>query len=297
MERLSVLCLAALLLSVVGILTRLVQPLLAGQLMLVIGLVLFIGQALEFPITDALVTIPVWLSPFCIGWMLLGLCALPDKDWEVLRNVSRGYRIIGILLLGLWIARAFPDWAVCATLMILGTGISLVNLTLRNLFGARCGVGLAALGILFYVTHRLQNQGWVELADGIGFACLILQSTVFRFLAGSLVSTEERSVIVGASCLAGWLFVGNAFPWPHYATMVWAIYAVWITAMGFTFNERAQRIAGLGILVIAIIRVGLIDFWDFAGLLKVFTFFALTIGCLSLSYLYHRFGERMKEWL
>ena len=69
------------------------------------------------------------------------------------------------------------------------------------------------------------------------------------------------------------------------------------TVIVFAANERRQRWCGLAILVAAIIRVGIYDFWSFSDLYKVLTFFVLTVICLGLSFLYYKFADRLKEWL
>jgi uncharacterized membrane protein len=64
-----------------------------------------------------------------------------------------------------------------------------------------------------------------------------------------------------------------------------------------THWRRRWRSCGLIILVAAIIRVGVYDFWGFSDLYKVLTFFVLTVICLGLSFLYYKFADRLKEWL
>ena len=44
-------------------------------------------------------------------------------------------------------------------------------------------------------------------------------------------------------------------------------------------------------------RVAVHDFWGFSDAGKVLTFFALTVVCLGLSFLYYKFADRLKEWL
>jgi hypothetical protein len=96
-----------------------------------------------------------------------------------------------------------------------------------------------------------------------------------------------------------WLFISNGVvaQEPHNLTLGWAIVAVLLIVVGFAASERRQRWCGLGILAAAFVRVGVHDFWVFSDLLKVLTFFALTVICLGLSFLYYKFGDRLKEWL
>ncbi len=298
-------CIGAVLFTAIGLWFRLLQPLICGQGLLFFGVVTFLSRVEPFSMMMTLSTMSTWLSAFAIGWLIHPRFVLIKDLYEAngrvwakdLAYATYVYRGLGALLLAIWVTHAFPNDLVCLTLMALGVGVTMWNIFAENNFGMRCGLGLGFIGVVFYVAHRVQFDGAVEILDGLGFACLLFQSTIFRMLAGDLVQKEERCTFVMFGSICGWLFVANAFPWPHYATMVWALYAVLITLLGFIGNERLLRLSGLGLLAIAIVRVGLHDFWDFPGVLKVMTFLALTMGCMGLSYLYHRFGNQMKEWI
>jgi hypothetical protein len=116
----------------------------------------------------------------------------------------------------------------------------------------------------------------------------------------NLVSQAERWALILLSAATGWLFVSA---WvitrihANYLTMGWALYALFLFLLGLLVWEKRQRWCGLAILLAAIMRVFVWDFWGFSNGYRVLTFLVLTIITLGLGFIYARFADRLKTLL
>ncbi len=113
--------------------------------------------------------------------------------------------------------------------------------------------------------------------------------------AGCLALLEQR-----LQALAGWVAVhGEATArWGWGAiTPSWAIYALVVFSVGYFLHERRQSWCGLAVLVVAIVRVFVVDLWHVSGGIRVLTFVVLAVVTLGLGYVYARHGERLKKLL
>jgi hypothetical protein len=127
----------------------------------------------------------------------------------------------------------------------------------------------------------------------------LAQPALLRHWGRAWVGHFESGAVAIVSGLMAWLFVSNSISaaQSQNLTLGWALLALALIVLGFIAQERRQRWCGLGILVAAFVRVGVHDFWGFSDIGKVLTFFALTVICLGLSFLYYKYAERFKAWL
>lgn len=255
----------------------------------------------EFPWTWWAAAVPV-ATVYAHGW--LTRLVLPRiKMWNesVLSNLAIAVRAYEWLALGLLIRWVFGVVALDAqrfTLLLLGTGLQLWSLRRASAYGVRCSFVLSGVAVLNYLLAQLNAvppfNGW----DAVGFALLLSQPATLRHWGRELVTMTESWTVIILSTATAWLFVSNAIAAKsHQLTLGWAVVALVLTLIGFIAGERRQRWCGLGILLAAMIRGGIYDFWQLSNFFQVLTFFALTVICLGLSFLYYRFADRLKEWL
>jgi uncharacterized membrane protein len=80
-----------------------------------------------------------------------------------------------------------------------------------------------------------------------------------------------------------------------YLTMGWALYAVFLYVAGLLAGERRQQWCGIAVLLVAFVRVALVDMWGLSNVYKVLTFIVLTVVTLGLGFLVLRNADRAKK--
>ena len=275
----------------------------AGQILLAMAVFTYIWDIGDhgFPWAWWAAAIPIAVV-FSTGWIareILPRYVKPENQ-ATLRFVARIYQSVSLGLLIRWVFGVTPSSEITLALLALGTAFVFGCAHLRSSYGVRAGLVLSAAGIAHYLAAWDGASSYAfTWADATAFALLLAQPALIRRSARELISDEEAWILILTSSAAGWLFVSNAVNAvdPHNLTLGWAIFALGLTVVGFAANERRQRWCGLGILVAAFIRVAVHDFWMYSDEMKVVTFLALTVICLGLSFLYFKFGDRLKEWL
>jgi uncharacterized membrane protein len=121
-----------------------------------------------------------------------------------------------------------------------------------------------------------------------------------RRVAPELLSRQGQVLWLSLVFLGGWLFLGEtaAIAEPAWSlTLIWAVIAGGLFALGLACRERIARWWGLGILAIALGRVVLVDVWQLDTLSRILTFLGLGAILLALGFVYNRWLETIKKWL
>jgi len=289
-----------------GAWTRTWQFILSGQVYLAASIWTFFNPPVgfpDFPWTWWAAAVPVAVT-FAMAWLMRAwLLRFPELSEEVrtcLRVASRFYQAFTLVLAMRWIFGIIPADQDMLALFLLATGLLLWNSWRPSVFGLRAGLFVSLIGAVNYLS--LQTTGdshpftWADTGAVVLF---LAQPALLRRWARALISEAESWAVILLSSAMGWFFVSNSIDatGSNNMTLGWALFALALTILGFAANERRQRWCGLVILLAAIIRVGVYDFWGFSDLYKVLTFFVLTVICLGLSFLYYRFADHLKNWL
>jgi len=215
--------------------------------------------------------------------------------------VAYGYQILALVVLIRWIAGVIPHSYHISAYLFLGTFLLAWNALRTNSFGIRCSFVLSAMGMLLYVGHfDTSARAMATFINGLALLGFLTQSAMLRHAGKVLVTQIENWALILLSVTTGWLFVSA---WvetrihANYLTMGWALYAFFLFLFGLLLRERRQRWCGLAILLAAIVRVFIWDFWGFSSGYRVLTFIVLTIITLGLGFIYARFADRLKTWL
>jgi hypothetical protein len=285
---------------VYGAWTRTWQLAVSGQIFLLVSIWAFLAPTVDtniFPWTwwaaalpPAMVFITAWLTS---RWLPKAL-TLSEENLSALRVVTKIYNAIALGLLVRWIFGVIPADDVTLAFFVLATYL-LLGGRRPSAFGIRSALVIDLIGTLNYAFSD-EAFSWSIV---IGFLLFLAQPAVLRRWGRSLVTEAESWALILLSAGAAWFFISHSIDaeGSNNLTMGWALYALALVVIGFAANERRQRWCGLAILVAAIIRVGVYDFWGYSDLYKVLTFLALTVICLGLSFLYYKFADRLKEWL
>lgn len=277
----------------------------SGQILLALAVITFFhpDDATRFPWTWWAAAVPI-AAVFLTGWIAHRVLAYAfDGDGvlrENLRVTGKLYQTLAIAMLIRWIFGIVPTNEITLILLALATAFIGGGLLASSSYFVRAGLVLDLFGIGNYLIAGpdldVHPFTW---PDAGALALFVAQPALLRHLGRDLISHTESWLVIGASSALAWLFATNsiAAAGSHNLTLGWALLALALIVIGFAANERRQRWCGLGVLVAAFARVAVHDFWGFSDVGKVVTFFALTVICLGLSFLYYKFADRLKEWL
>jgi hypothetical protein len=80
-------------------------------------------------------------------------------------------------------------------------------------------------------------------------------------------------------------------------TMVWSGMGVVIFLVALGVGERSFRLSGLGLLLLGVAKLLVVDVWALASAERYLLLIAVGVALLLVSFLYSRFGDRLKEYL
>jgi uncharacterized membrane protein len=219
---------------------------------------------------------------------------------------------IPIQLRGNWITIA---WAVEA-LAMLWTGIETRSLRLRVSACLIFGVTFGKL--LLWDTPYGDRPAFIPvfnryfLSSMVVVGCLFAAAALYRNVARqkNVPASVMKFVFLVAAIVALWLvssiethtfFQGRAFA-QHVAeearhqrwlgqmalSVVWAIYAAVLAAVGFVRRSSVTRWAALGLFALTIIKAMLVDIAELQQLYRIIVFFVLGVLLLLVSWAYHK---------
>jgi hypothetical protein len=240
-------------------------------------------------------------EPFPWWLMAAGLAAMTANAWLSRASLARVLYVgLALVFAVRWIYGVVPDDEITLALFVLATALVGGGLLGKSCNFVRAGLVLDLVGCCNYVFAGpdidVHPFAWL---DAGALALFLAQPALLRYWGRELISEGESWTAILISSALAWLFVSNSVTGAgsHNLTLAWALLALALIIIGFVAQERRQRWCGLGILAAAFVRVAVHDFWGFSDGGKVLTFFALTVICLGLSFLYYKFADRLKEWL
>ncbi len=80
-------------------------------------------------------------------------------------------------------------------------------------------------------------------------------------------------------------------------SVIWAAYSILLVILGILKRVRVLRIAGLALFWITIFKVFAVDVFGIGGIFRVASLLSLGVILLMTGYLYHRYRDRIKEFL
>lgn len=273
-----------------GALTRTWPMAAVGQLFLAISVYHFLLPPEDHPLAWVVAAMPlvVVFSTARAAHRWLDLApSIPAITKTYLRSLAYGYQLLVVFMLIRWVVSVAPLADAVAALLFMGTLVFSWNVQRAGYFGLRCSYVLTVAGLLLY----LENLGSsaVELSTfltGLAFFSVLLQPVLLR--PRQLLSIVESWTLVLFSMAAGMLFVST---WVitrdgfGYLTAAWALYALVLFLLGFVGSEKRLQWCGLGVIITAIVRAGIYDFWGLSIGYRILTFIVLTIICFSIGYL------------
>ena len=92
------------------------------------------------------------------------------------------------------------------------------------------------------------------------------------------------------------LLILNEVSFGH-ITIAWGIEAVAAFLFALIVRERSFRLAGLGLLLVCVVKIVLLDVWRLHGSDRYITLIILGVALLLVSYLYTRYSETLRRYL
>ncbi len=155
-------------------------------------------------------------------------------------------------------------------------------------------VGLGILGVALLACGLL-TPGRVLPLTAL-FASFLLVERMSTVRAPGLPEPLPGGSLFKATCAAGaglalvWL-VGGQMP-AGLVTLGWVVGASGLFAVGFALKERWYRLAGLGVLALALGRLVVVDLARLPANQRIVTFILLGVLLLAISYIYTRVRDR-----
>jgi uncharacterized membrane protein len=141
---------------------------------------------------------------------------------------------------------------------------------------------LAPVVLLGLIARKLAGIGWDKARPAAGLLALVL--------ALAYVTLETKRVFQGPAMV----------PWSETIAESYAYSAVWLASAlalfvaGIRLARQYIRYAGLGVMVLVVLKVFLSDMSDLAGLYRIASFIGLGLCLVGIGWLYAKFVQKPK---
>jgi uncharacterized membrane protein len=136
--------------------------------------------------------------------------------------------------------------------------------------------------LLGFIARRLETLKWEQFRPAIGILALVL--------ALAYVTLETKRVFQGPAMVAWSLSGGESYAY----SAVWLASALALFGAGIKLTRQYIRYAGLGVMVLVVLKVFLWDMSGLEGLYRIFSFIGLGLCLVGIGWLYQRFVQRPK---
>ena len=183
-------------------------------------------------------------------------------------------------------------WGARVLLLASGAAIVLLSLVALNpvvteapvpgniVFNALLLAYLAPVLLIGLIARKLEVLGWQALKPIAGFLALLL--------AFVYVTLETKRVFQGHVLVAHSETVAESYAY----SVVWLAFALALFIAGLRFSRQYIRYAGLGVIVLVILKVFLWDMSSLEGLYRIASFIGLGLCLVGVGWLYQRFVQR-----
>ena len=80
-------------------------------------------------------------------------------------------------------------------------------------------------------------------------------------------------------------------------TMAWAVEALALLGAGFPLRDRLQRLSGLALFMICVLKLFLYDLRTLETMSRILSFIVLGLILVGVSWMYTRFRDRIQRYL
>ncbi|HXN45091.1 MAG TPA: DUF2339 domain-containing protein, partial [Bryobacteraceae bacterium] len=264
-----------------------------------------------------------WLDPHYHAYMglfaaaLAGLhLALGLRLWNTQppdrRDVRPVLLLVGVALAFLTFAAPIQFSSYSITMAWAVEAAALTWIGLRT--GARRMV-YAALAVFFLTLCRLYGvDSWIHANSLLANARFLtfLTATVALFLSARWIGSGALALVpyVAGHFVLLWALALETLGWAERSTpaanlasvetvsitILLAAYGVVLVSLGVLTHIGINRILGLGLLAVSVLKLYLYDEWLLQKLFRVVAFSVLGVVLLATSYLYSRYRTKIESW-
>jgi Predicted membrane protein (DUF2339) len=138
-------------------------------------------------------------------------------------------------------------------------------------------------------------MGLLVIAIPVGF---VLRRRELAGGGGALGRVLRRPEQVFFFAVLAMLFVWMPVDFHRGAlTMAWSGLGVAIFLVALEVGERSFRLSGLGVLLFGVVKLLAVDVWGLPSVERYLLLIGVGVALLLVSFLYSRFGDRLKEYL
>jgi len=258
---------------------------------------LFAAEDAPAPVRLTIDTISVAALAVALGqlaWLIAGYATASyvTRNLAGLATMAGLWLAAALLLLAPRVAASrpllrFPVMALAPAAILVLTGLTGALLHERSArFGPAPGIDLIGLGyalpaaLMLLLARRSPALWWrAGLAAG-------------AFAAVWLFLTFEVRRAFAADLAVPWAPMSSAETYAYSA--VWLAYGAGLFILGLWRTARPVRLAGLGVLAVALLKLFLVDMSDLTGLWRAGSFLGLGAALIGLAALFRRFGARLR---
>jgi len=173
----------------------------------------------------------------------------------------------------------------------------------------------AALAVFFLTLCRLYGvDSWIHVDSLLANARFLtfLTAAVALFVSARWIGTGVMAVApyVAGHFVLLWALALETLGWAERSTpsvnlasvetvsltILLAAYGVVLVSLGVLTHVGINRILGLGLLAVSVLKLYLYDEWQLQKLFRVVAFSVLGVVLLATSYLYSRYRAKIESW-
>lgn len=139
---------------------------------------------------------------------------------------------------------------------------------------------LAPIVLIGLIVRKLDVIGWQDVRPYAGGLALLL--------AFVYVTLQTKLVFQGRIMVPESLSLGESYAY----SAVWLVFALALFIAGLRWDKQYVRYAGLGVMVLVVLKVFLVDMSNLAGLYRIASFIGLGLCLVGIGWLYQRFVQR-----
>lgn len=222
-----------------------------------------------------------WIT---VGWLTEAV-ALALIDYAILGKRLYTYAVL-VYMTGLF------------RLLIVDSYISLDNFVpvFNERFVLFGFVVICGLLIAYTIRKAMDRDTSHDNDDGISLSGLSSFVGVVSQVVTLFLLTTEIHNYFASDISQGSGYVNRSSEESTVVSIVWALYAAFLTLVGFVSHMKSARILGITLFIITAIKV-FFDLWALGPLYRIVTSIVFGIIALSASFLYARFKDRLKDVL
>ena len=299
-HQLWVLPMIGVLLSIISLGLSLTPAIIASQAFIIIA-ALIAPLKMFVPEAEAVMT----LIPFLV---MLGMSHFLLHSRELIEDKTHPLRILGSVGIQLYF---FYGWALCLVwgikfvpadvffliFTMVAIGHALAHRRRERLERIIVATGFFLIGFLSFWVHTAMHWNAPRILDVIPLLLLLgVQLAMRRRDKEGAVAEIVHVVIITIINLSLWQWTSRMVPGDA-DVISWGVLAFVLIGLGLFAMERAHRLFGLFVLLVSIANLTLLAWRNLEGATRILTFMGMGVILIVLGGLYHKYQEKMKEYL